>query len=346
MLYHALATIERGAVGNHAVAITNELKNSGIEVEIYAETIREEFEESVKDINVLADILRPEDTVLYQFANPSIMADLLYEKPCKLIVNYHCVTPAHFFSRWDPGTSQIIARARLQLARLAEVADSAIAVSEYNAQELNELGYKNIEIIPPVFSNAFYETAKKERDYSHAHWLYVGRIAPHKNIHTLLRAFEYYRNHIDSNAKLTIVGSSDVPTYSKAINELIDMRNFGDSLSIVQNASINDLVDIYSQSTVFVTASQHEGFCVPLVEAMAADLPVVAVAQAAVGDTVSSAGIVFKEPDYVLIAHGVQEIHENNQFRDDLISKGIKRAGHFDPRKSVLQYARYIGSLS
>lgn len=345
MLYHALATIEKGAVGNHAIAITNEVKRRGISIEMFAETIREEYQGEVSYIDELEAKLSEEDVVLYQFANPSIMADLLYEKPCKLIVNYHNVTPARYFSKWDSSSSQIIARAQLQLARLSEVAHSAIAVSGYNAQELIELGYKNVSVIPPVFSSLFYESEIGKRNYDHAHWLYVGRISPHKNINILLRAFDYYRNHIDKDSKLTIVGYSDSPTYGTAINELIQEREFGDSLCIVTNASEIDLVDIYKQATVFVTASEHEGFCVPLVEAMSVELPVVAISRAAIADTVSSAGIVLEDTNYISIAHAVEALHNNEDLRADIISKGKVRAAHFDPTNSAVNYAQYLESV-
>nr|HMS25682.1 glycosyltransferase family 4 protein [Acidimicrobiia bacterium] len=257
MIKHALATIERGAVGNHAMGINHALSQANIETATFAETIRPEFRSTVKSIDDFATDLRADDVVLYQFANPSPMADLLYNTSCRLIVNYHNITPAHYFARWFPSTSAAISRARTQLARLAPLSSGAIAVSEFNAAELVSLGYRNIEIIPPVFSDAFYadenDGEKSSQKRTPSTWLFVGRIAPHKNIHVLIHALDIYRRHF-SDAVLTIVGSCDTPLYGKAVNELIRERNLEDVVTIIEHTDISSLVDLYRASSVFVSA--------------------------------------------------------------------------------------------
>ncbi|HMS25612.1 MAG TPA: glycosyltransferase [Acidimicrobiia bacterium] len=344
MIKHALATIERGAVGNHAVGINKALSDANIETVTFAETIRPEFRSTVKSMEDLSSDLQPDDVVLYQFANPSPMADLLFHRPCRLIVNYHNITPAHYFSRWFPSTSAAISRARTQLARLAPLSSGAIAVSEFNAAELVALGYRNIEIIPPIFSEAFYGHDKKEegrQTSDSSAWLFVGRIAPHKNIHILIQSLDIYRRHY-GEAKLTIVGSCDTPLYGKAVAELIQERNLEDVVTLIEHVDMEDLVDLYDSSSVFVSASEHEGFCVPLVEAMASGLPVVAVDAAAVGDTAGSAAVLVPRPRASLIADAIAVLANDEGKIRELQTRGYVRSRRFAPLTSSGKYVDYL----
>jgi glycosyltransferase involved in cell wall biosynthesis len=341
MIKHALATIERGAVGNHAIGIDEALRKAGVSTELFAETIRPEFRSQVKTINDLASSLSEDDIVFYQFANPSPMADLLYEKNCRLIVNYHNITPAKYFSRWYPETASAIARARSQLARLAPIASAAIAVSDFNARELVALGYRNVEVIPPVFSDK-YSTESNRHPRKKSSLLYVGRIAPHKNVHVLIHAFDIYRRFYDEEVTLTIVGSCDTPLYGRAISELIHERGLEDVVSILDHASQEELLEQYLTSSVFVSASEHEGFCVPLIEAMATELPIVAVDAAAIGETAGSAAILLDTPDAEKLAHTISIVQEDSELAQRLTTRGILRSQKFNPQKSAQKYVEYL----
>lgn len=158
---HVLATIERGAVGNHAVSLNEALTDAGHQVKLYAETIRPDYITTTSTLPELRKDLKQGETVLYQFANPSPIVDVLAESQCRLIINYHNITPARFFAKWSPDTASAINRARAQLARLAPITTAAIAVSDFNAEELVALGYRNVSIIPPLFSASYFDSAEK-----------------------------------------------------------------------------------------------------------------------------------------------------------------------------------------
>jgi glycosyltransferase involved in cell wall biosynthesis len=344
MLKHCFATIEKSAVGNHAIAINNALANSGFDVPMYSETIRPEFKSIVKNFELFKNDLVSNDVIFYQFANPSPMADVLYERKCKLVLNYHSITPAHFFDRFDLHTCEAISRARTQLARLAPICSGAVAVSDYNAQELVELGFRNVEVIPPVFSDVFYKAPSGDNQNvdGTTNWLFVGRIAPHKSIHKIIEAFEFYVRNINANAKLTLVGKSDVPLYGNKIKDLIRDRGLSDLVKIVENCPLEDLAGIYAKSSVFVSLSEHEGFGVPLVEAMASGLPILALREAAVQDTVSGAGILIVDASPINVAMAVNEIVENAPLRENLINKGLVRAQTFHPEETLKSYVDYL----
>ncbi len=343
MFKHVLPTIEYGAVGNHALAINNELQSRRIEFDSYAETIRDPFKDLFKTMKELENSLNSNDVVFYQLAGPSPMADLLAESKCSLIVNYHNITPARFFDRWSSPTANAITAGRAQLAKLAPLTKAAIAVSNYNASELVELGYRNVEVIPPVFSDKFYSNIGDKSDLNR--WLYVGRIAPHKNIHVLIRAFELFCDNYNPDAQLTIVGSCDTPLYGKAIDELIIDRNLSEKISIANNAPLEKLEEIYSKAGVFVMASEHEGFCVPIIEAMASSVPVVAVNKAAIGETSSSAAILVKSPDPYQITEAVIKLMEDEDLRVQQIERGLTRSQLFHPQTSLKLYGDYIQGL-
>ena len=351
MLKHCFATIEHSAVGNHGLAINDAMTENGFDLEMYSETIRPEFRNRVIDFETFKKDLRSDDVVFYQFANPSPMADLLYERKCRLVLNYHSITPAYFFDKYDLHTCEAISRARTQLARLAPVCSAAVAVSDSNARELIELGYKNVEVIPPVFSDAFYKaqitkiTRSVPAKFGQSdlnRWLFVGRIAPHKSTHKIIEAFDFYLRNVDSQAKLTLVGKSDVPLYGKKIEKLIADRNLSDSVEIIENCPLDELTEIYTTSSVFVSLSQHEGFGVPLVEAMASGLPILALRAGAVGDTVSGAGILIVDASPINVAMAVNEIVEHAPLRENLINKGLVRAQTFHPEETLKKYVDYL----
>lgn len=341
-LKHALATIEYSAVGNHAMAINDVLQDNGFDVQMYAETIRPQFIDRVSTFETFQDTLNKEDVVFYQFANPSPMADLLYERECQLILNYHCITPAHYFEKFDLPTCNAIARARNQLARLAPVCKAAIAVSDFNAGELVELGYRSVEVIPPVFSDTFYKALSTPVVKDGKNWLFVGRVAPHKSTHKIIEAFDFYLRNCDPDAKLTLVGKCDVELYGKKIEQLINDRGLTESVLMLNGCSDKELVSIYAKSDVFVSLSEHEGFGVPLVEAMASGIPIVALRYAAVGETVSSAGILIDDLEPVNVAMAVKEVLDNTVFRDGLIDKGLVRAQQYHPENTLKSYVDYL----
>jgi glycosyltransferase involved in cell wall biosynthesis len=344
MLKHAFATIEKSAVGNHGIAINNAMADNGFDVPMFSETIRPEFRDTVSNFETFKNTLKDDDVVFYQFANPSPMADLLYERKCKLILNYHCITPAYFFERYDLHTCEAISRARTQLARLAPICSAAVAVSDFNASELIELGYKNVEVIPPVFSDVFYKAPMLDQSENdkQTKWLFVGRIAPHKSIHKIIEAFDFYIRNVDKNAKLTIVGKCDVELYGKKINQLIQKRNLSKSVEIRNDCSQKELASLYFDSSVFVSLSEHEGFGVPIVEAMASGLPVVALRAGAVEETVSGAGILLDSSDAIIVAAAVKELVANDVLRDEVINKGLVRAQIYHPENTLKSYVDYL----
>lgn len=344
-LIHALATIERGAMGNHALALNTEFSNAGIRTETYAETIREEFRDFIYPFSELSRALSKSTTVLYQLGNESPVADLLYETPCRLVVNYHNITPAEYFERWNPPVASSIGRARAQLARLAEVATAAVAVSEFNARELRQLGYSNVVVIPPLFNGDLVDILDKkvvDQNNKVIELLFVGRIAPHKRQDFLIRVCDFLNNEFKIPTKLTFVGRTDAPSYLAALKDLVKQRNLQEKVEIIDDASTAQLADFYNRADVFVCASEHEGFCIPIVESLHASLPVVARDYGAIRETLGGAGVLVEQDDPIIFAACVADVIENTKRNEIFISRSNEVLKHFDQKKISSLYIDFI----
>jgi glycosyltransferase involved in cell wall biosynthesis len=154
------------------------------------------------------------------------------------------------------------------------------------------------------------------------HWLFVGRLAPNKCQHDLIAAFAAYRLAYDSGARLTLIGSEAAPSYSDALYGLIDDLGLHGAVTVAGSVTDAELAAYYDDADVFVCLSRHEGFCVPLLEAMRHDVPVVAFAAAAVPDTVGDAAVLLQDPSPVPVAAAVRELLEDSRFGKELVEAG------------------------
>jgi glycosyltransferase involved in cell wall biosynthesis len=137
--------------------------------------------------------------------------------------------------------------------------------------------------------------------------LYVGRIAPHKRVEDLFALFERYRA-LDPDSALLVVGGARFGGYAGFLRYLLNNEYADLKQHIFFHDGVSDgqLKTLYERGSAFVTMSEHEGFCVPVVEAMAFDKPVFAYADEAVLETLGRSGRVFYTKDFRTIA---AEIH-------------------------------------
>jgi L-malate glycosyltransferase len=276
--------------------------------------------------------------VHFSIAEPQIVA-FLRRRPERAVLRYHNITPPHFFEAYDPVFAALLQQGRVELSSLADRMRLAIADSHYNELELHEHGYRNTAVVPLLT-----RIAPLTRMHGPAPpWLdlplpgtapvvlFVGRIAPNKGHAHLLQAFHVLRTYLEPDARLYFAGGGEVPAY------LRDLRRYAQSLGLapVFTGKIpeEDLAELYRRADVFVSMSEHEGFGAPLVEAMAFDVPVVAWATTAVGETVGDAGVLVAERDPALIAEAVAEVVRNAPLREQLVARGRDRVRHFAPER-------------
>jgi glycosyltransferase involved in cell wall biosynthesis len=321
------------AASNHTLLVRQLLRQAGWASDIFTEQTHPS----------LADQTRPYEEhdrrspVLYQFAIGSRMADWLLSQTMPVAVNHHNVTPARFFEAWDPGLVHGTSWGQHQLHQLSSRADFAVAVSAYNAAEVTSAGFRTVRVSPllldPDALRGAVDDAEVEalRHKDGAAWVFVGRIVPNKAQHHLIAALAVYRQCFDPQARLWIVGGSSSTTYEAALRRYASALGLGDAVEFTGRIDDRARSARLRAADVLVCASEHEGFCVPLLEAMAADVPVVAVDAGAVAETVGSAGLVIPEPTPTVLATAVHAIVSDGRRRQLLIDAGRRRLADFAP---------------
>jgi glycosyltransferase involved in cell wall biosynthesis len=313
------------AVGDSARRVRAFARAMGHDADIFALTIDDDL---VGDVLPFSDpaAARGDVTILH-FALPSTMTEAFARLPNGRVLLYHNVTPASFFAPYDPLLFRLATLARRELATLAGRVDLALGVSDYNRRELVALGFDRTGVLPlpvdwsrinrPVSLPAL----ESVLDDEFVNFLFVGRIAPNKRIEDHIRLAEHYKRYVDAFYRFIFVGRFDaVPRYYAAIRGLMaEYRLLNDRFIFTGPVSDEELAVYYRRAAVYISLSEHEGFCAPLVEAMAADVPVLAYAAAAVPETLGGAGVQFAPKDLEYAA----ELAGALAFDDDLRARVI-----------------------
>lgn len=313
-----------------AVNFQRLLRQLGHAGEIYAGEMHPSFRGWIQPATSLH--VSERDVVLYHHGIASALAGQLMHLPCRRGVIFHNITPARFYEGTPLEDALVTGRA--QLAALAEHVHLSIGVSEYNCAELREAGHRNVHTVPLFidperFDRDRADQAKLSELRSRSLTLLsVSRVVPHKRVDDLLSLHaEVLR--IDPEAQLFIVGGYDGG--SKAFKLLKRRASELSGVQFLGKLSHAELVAAYHASHVFVSMSEHEGFGVPLIEAMAAGVPVLAYAASAVPETLGGAGVAFDEKRFAFLAEVCRELKENRELRDKVIHGQLERLAQFGP---------------
>lgn len=331
-----LPAAHRGdAVGDNARVMRHLLRQWGHQSEIYALTIDPDLASEVRPWQ--DSDARQGDITIFHFAIPSPMTAAFATLPGARVLHYHNVTPAHFFAPYDPGICRMAADGRRELATLADRTDLALGVSEYNRQELVALGFRHTDVLPIVVDTTRLTDAAPVPALEHtlqdglANILFVGRIAPNKCIEDHIRLAEHYKRYVDIYYRFIFVGNYNaVPSYFATVRALIaEYRMLPDRFWFTGPVPEQELAAYYRNAHAYVSLSEHEGFCVPLVEAMAMDVPVLAYGAAAVPETLAGAGVLFQPKDLELAAEWLGALVYDQPLRDDIIAGQRRRLAAF-----------------
>jgi glycosyltransferase involved in cell wall biosynthesis len=241
---------------------------------------------------------------------------LLCRLRCRRVVRYHNVTPAHFYEPYDARCTRDCRRGREQVRELADAGcDLYLSASAFNQAEFRGLGVEpaRCAVVPPLHQVARLAAVEPDpevlRDLGDGltNLLFVGRLVPHKGHRFLLEAFAAYHHHYNNHSRLVLIGKGDwrLGAYSNGLYEQARRLGVRAQVVFVGGTTEAELRAYYERAHAFVVASEHEGFCVPVVEAMALGVPVVAYGAAATPDTVGAAGLVWDEPEPFLLAESI-----------------------------------------
>ena len=331
-----LPAAHRGdAVGDNARVMRDLFRRWGHTSEIYALTIDGGLESEIRPWH--DDGARQGDMTILHFAVPSPMSDAFATLPGTRVLHYHNVTPAHFFAPFDAGICRMAAEGRRELDRLADCTDIALGVSEYNRQELEDAGFDRTGVLPIVVNTSRLTKARPVPALESllqdglANILFVGRIAPNKKIEDHIRLAEQYKRYVDIYYRFIFVGNYNaVPSYYATVRALIaEYKMLPDRFWFTGPVPDEELAAYYRNAHAYVSLSEHEGFCVPLVEAMAMDVPVLAYGAAAVPETLGGAGVCFEPKDLELAAEWLGALVYDEPLRRQVIAGQRRRLADF-----------------
>ena len=329
------------AVGDSARRVRDLLRARGFDSNLYALSIDDNLRDDVLPFDHVSS--HAGDATILHFAVPSIMSTKLTQLRGRTVIQYHNITPAYFFAPYDSGIFRIAALGREELKTLVGHVDVALGDSEYNRQELEALGFKSTGVMPIIVDTERITGSPGEPVLEEtllgdglANILFVGRIAPNKKIEDIIRLAEHYKRYVDTDYRFIFVGRTDaVPRYYDTFLALIAQYQMPkDRFIFTGTVTESELATYYRASSAYISLSEHEGFCVPLVEAMSADLPILAFGATAIPETLGGAGICFSPKDLEYAAEMLGLLVYDEAVRSKVIAGQQSRVADFGPART------------
>lgn len=329
------------ASGQAALHLQLVLRRMGHFGELYAGEVGEGLAGLARPASELRP--HPDDLVLYHHGIASPLSGRLMHLPCRRGVVFHNISPERFYT----GTplAEALVAGRAQLAAMAPLVDVALGVSDFNSAELRAAGYRNVHTVPLFveperFSEAGADPKLREQLRGPGPVvLSVSRVVPHKRFEDLL-ALHAELLRLRPEARLLVVGGYEPGSrYFKSLQRTARELSGVHFLGRLNHA---ELVAAYRSASVFVSMSEHEGFGVPLVEAMAAEVPVLAYAAAAVPETLGGAGIAFDTKHFPFLAELVMDLSEDLSLRERLLAGQAQRLAHFSAESTQRTLAKAL----
>jgi len=323
------------AIGDSARLVSTLLRALGHEAHLFALTIDPGLEADVLPFD--HELAKAGDVTILHYALPSRMTEAFAALPRGRVLQYHNITPAHFFADYDPHLFRLAVLGRRELATLVGRVDLALGDSAYNCDELREMGFSPAKVMPiAVPLDRLYHapdvaSLRDILDDGLCNFLFVGRVAPNKRLEDHLRLAEYYKRYVGADYRFVFVGRYDgLPRYHAALQSLmLRYRMLPERFLFTGPLSDAELATCYRLATAYLSLSEHEGFCVPLVEAMAMDVPVVAYRCCAVPDTLGPAGLQFEPKDLAYAAELLGLVARDENLRARLIAGQRRRVADF-----------------
>jgi glycosyltransferase involved in cell wall biosynthesis len=342
----------RDAIGAHALHVRALLRDMGFGSEIFAGEARSELAGEARPYRQFGGQRdRSRSWLLYQSSIGSPVGEFVAARPEPRLVNFHNITPSRFLEAWDPEVARATVLAHQQLVRLAPHSLLGIAVSRFNCAELGRAGFRSTAVAPPLIDPASWsqdvdaatiDRLAAARRGSGVDLLFVGRITPHKAQHDLIKALAAYRQAYDPGARLHLVGGASSPAYQRALERFVAELGLAEAVDMAGSVTNDQLAAYYRSADVFVCCSDHEGFCVPLLEAMHHQLPIVAYGAAAIPETVGPAGVVLPAKGPALVASAVHRVVEDAALRRRMVEGGRVRLEELSLDRSRARFAAVV----
>ncbi len=323
------------AVSNDARAISKVISEMGYKTGIYAENVDPRVKSS--DIHRIEKLpkLSDKDIVIFNHSTGTELCYDIPKLPGRKMMIYHNITPAHFFEPYSLTSAKLCKFGYDGTKFLHDKIDYVMADSAYNAQDLKDMGYACPMFVRPILvpfedydQKPDKATVEKYSD-GYTNIVFVGRIAPNKKQEDLIRAFAYYKKNINERSRLILVGSDrGMERYSRAL------KNYASALMVDDvifpgHIGFKEILAFYKVADVFLCMSEHEGFCVPLLEAMHFDVPIIAYGAAAIPDTLGGSGILTDTKDPIFTAMLIDRVVNDSVIKKQVIEGQRARLSDF-----------------
>jgi len=311
-VHQLLGALHRGdAVGNEVLAIRDHLRARGFASDVFAGRVDEALGLEARPLREWAGEDGPGTVCLYHFSPGSPAGRIALSAAGRLAVAYHNVTPARFFASWSAESAWLAGQAEVELRGLARRAAIGLAKSAFSLGDLAAAGFPRARVLPYVHAPGRRKAPSPvfRRLYAdgRTHVLAVGRVAPNKRVEDLLRAFALLQRGPLPRSRLLLVGDRGLRAYADALEALARALRLRDVV-FCGHVDEDELAAAYGLADVLVSLSEHEGYGVPLVEAMLAGVPVVAFDAGATAETMDGAGILLGERRPELVAGVIEAL--------------------------------------
>jgi glycosyltransferase involved in cell wall biosynthesis len=335
-LHQLLPNLSYGdAISNQAIWIREQLLRAGYRSEIFVRYVDPRVSDKCRVYQ--AGALHGDDGLLYHHSIGSEITPAACMHSGSKWLIYHNITPPEFFHPYSSEHARLLRRGREEMWTLARAFPRSVGVSAYNAEELQMYGFASplvlpLAIDPGAWSQSPDEGLMTRLQDGRRNLLYVGRYAPNKCQHDLVEAFAHY-SRIDPESRLILVGSGDTnDPYVRFVHETVDRLDLRERVILSGHVSTSELHAYYRTAHLFWSMSEHEGFCVPLVEAMWFDVPIFAFHAGAIRETLGGAGIVFdQKKDLSSIAALAKRMTREQAFSEPILQAQRRRRHTFSP---------------
>lgn len=338
------------AISIQAKLIQNILRSWGFTSEIYSVSkhINPRVKRECYDFHLHKDRSSKGNVAILHFSTSSPVNKYFCSIPDRKILIYHNITPARYLRIINDRIAQELEDGRKELRSFAGVPELSLADSDYNRQELIEAGFENTATLPLTIDSKLFDRKPNPRmiamyGQSHIkHFIFVGRFVPNKKFDDLILIFNYYNKFINSDSRLFVIGSyagtEMYHDYLRSVVLQLDLK----TVYLLGHVNFDDLLAYYRMADIFVCMSEHEGFCLPLLEAMHFEIPIIAYKAAAVPETLGDAGIVVKKKSFPEIAEMAHLLLKEKHLREKVIKKQNERLKYFSEEKMEERLKHYL----
>jgi glycosyltransferase involved in cell wall biosynthesis len=350
-VHQVLATLGYGdAIGHEVLGIQRVLRAADYTSDIFVETADPRLESLTRDYRELVDAANPDNLLLHHSSIGSKASRVAYAVPDRMALIYHNITPPEYFARVHRLLARQCYHGRREMTAYIDRCELALADSEFNRQDLASLGFTRTAVLPVVPDLAHLDEAPdrhivQQFDDDWTNIVFVGRVIANKKIEDVIQFFHAYHTMVNPRSRLLIVGVFSLfERYFASLMNLIG-RLGQTHVHFTGQVSNAELVAYYETADLFLCASEHEGFCVPLIESFYKQVPVLAYAATAVPMTMDGEGVLFESKDPLRVAALMDAILSDVPLQERIVAGQLRAVERLRARDFDGMLLRYVEQI-